>query len=171
MATTDPTPPEPLPPMLPPDQDPGLVAAGSTAAAALLGTTARTGIGAVGATGGAGPADALPPVAGAGAVVSPTSRYASTGTATWTAPDGSVHRYLRRRLIPQPEALATGGWDEVAPGDRLDTLAARTLGDPLAFWRLCDSAGVADPGAIETPGTRLRIPLPEGFAPPEANDG
>lgn len=171
MTSTDPTPSEPLPPMLPPDQDPGLVAAGSTAAAALLGTPARTGIHAPGAAGGAGPADALPPVAGAAAVVSPTSRYASTGIATWTAPDGSVHRYVGRRLIPQPEALATGGWDEVGPGDRVDTLAARTLGDPLAFWRLCDAAGVADPAAIETAGTRLPIPLPEGMAPPEAADG
>lgn len=158
-------------PALPPDKDPALIASSSTAAAALLGSAALTGLAARGATSGGGPADALPPMAGAGAPVAPSSRYADTGVATWTAPDGTVHRFIGRRLVPQPEALATAGWERVHPGDRIDTLAARALGDPLSFWRLCDAAGVTDPAELEQSGRLARVPLPEGFGAAEADDG
>ncbi len=44
------------------------------------------------------------------------------------------------------------------PGDRLDTIAARTLGDPLLFWRLADASGAMNPDDLERPGTLLVVP-------------
>lgn len=46
---------------------------------------------------------------------------------------------------------------EVAPGDRLDLLAWRLLGDPHQYWRLAD-ANPGDLDALEEPGRELRIP-------------
>ena len=48
-------------------------------------------------------------------------------------------------------------------GDRLDNLAARYLGDPEQFWRLCDANGAMRPDELtQTSARRLRITLPEG---------
>jgi hypothetical protein len=58
----------------------------------------------------------------------------------------------------------------VQQADRLDNIAARYLGDPEQFWRLCDANGVLRPEAlIETIGNRIRITLPEGI-PAASND-
>ncbi|MNR68819.1 hypothetical protein D3C85_1936240 [compost metagenome] len=48
----------------------------------------------------------------------------------------------------------------VAPGDRLDRLAAAALGDPLQFWRLADGNDAPRPAALEQPGRSLRVTLP-----------
>jgi hypothetical protein len=51
----------------------------------------------------------------------------------------------------------------VTEGDRLDNIAAKYLGDPEQFWRVCDANGAMLPDElIETIGRRLRITLPEG---------
>ena len=47
----------------------------------------------------------------------------------------------------------------VAPGERLDILAARYLGDPTQFWRFCDAAGVLVPDELEEPGRILPITM------------
>ena len=48
-------------------------------------------------------------------------------------------------------------------GERVDHLAAKYLGDPGLFWRLCDANGVINPQDLESVGRRVRISLPEGI--------
>jgi nucleoid-associated protein YgaU len=92
----------------------------------------------------------------------PTSRYASIEIATVTI-DGEPLRYVRRRFVPQPERLAVLSEHTVVQGDRLDPIAARYLGDPELFWRICDANRAMRPEELtETPGRRLAITLPEG---------
>jgi len=91
------------------------------------------------------------------------SRYHTTPTAQLDMPDGRAIVYLRRRLVPPPEAFATLREHVVVQGDRLDALAALHLGDPELFWCLCDAGGAIRPDELtETVGRRIRIPLPEG---------
>lgn len=93
----------------------------------------------------------------------PDSRYHGLDTAQWTAPDGVPITYVRRRFIAPPENFATVREHVVEMGDRLDNLAARYLGDPQQYWRICDGNGAVRPDElIETIGRRLRITLPEG---------
>lgn len=93
----------------------------------------------------------------------PDSRYHGLDTALWTPPEGEPIPYVRRRFIPPPEAFATLREHVVAEGDRPDNLAARYLGDPQQYWRLCDGNGVLHPQELTgPPGRRLRITLPEG---------
>lgn len=100
----------------------------------------------------------------------PNSRYAQTPVATLVTPDGRMISFLRRRFVPPPEHFALLREHTVVQGDRLDTLAAAHLGDPLLYWRLCDANNALRPEElIETVGRRLRITLPEGV--PGAADG
>jgi hypothetical protein len=93
----------------------------------------------------------------------PTSRYASIETATTTLPDGRVIAYKRRRFLPQGRAQLLLTEVPVGAADRLDLIAARTLGDPQAFWRICDANDAMNPSELESPiGRRLRVPVPEG---------
>jgi hypothetical protein len=94
-------------------------------------------------------------------VFDPTSRYAALEDAALIV-DGRIVRYKRRRFIPQPGGSTVLEY-QVAPGDRLDLLAARFFNDALQYWRLCDAAGVLDPEDLEQPGVtvqvRLEVPL------------
>jgi len=93
---------------------------------------------------------------------SPTSRYAQTATATWTAPDGTEVRYLKRRFVADAATMLLRQEVTVAPLDRPDVLAARALGDPLQWWRIADANTAVDPLALtDQPGTRLRVPVPQ----------
>lgn len=92
----------------------------------------------------------------------PTSRYHGLEIAKWTRPDGSEVPYLRRRFIPPPESYSLLQEHVVVQGERLDLLAARYLGDPEQFWRICDANGVLDPAELEVQGRILRITLPAG---------
>ena len=65
------------------------------------------------------------------------SRYATTETAEYTRADGSQLRYLRRRFIPRNSGTVLAE-HQVVEGDRPDSIAAKTLGDPEQFWRVCD---------------------------------
>jgi hypothetical protein len=96
----------------------------------------------------------------------PTSRYFAVEVAEYDPGDGRpVAPYLRRRFPPQPGDLAQVREHLVVDGDRLDLLAARYLGDPEQFWRICDANRALRPGELTgTPGRRLRITLPEGIA-------
>ena len=90
----------------------------------------------------------------------PTSRYYNVEIAEWTAGDGRVVRYVRRRLIPlEPQpALAE---HTVIAGDRLDNVTARYLGDPEQFWRVCDANRAERPDDLTArPGRVLIIPMP-----------
>jgi hypothetical protein len=97
----------------------------------------------------------------------PNSRYHAIPLARMTVPDGREIVYLRRRFIPPPEEFSTLQEHRVVQGDRLDTLAATYLGDPEAFWRLCDANGALRPEELlDVPGHRLRITLPAGIKGP-----
>ncbi|HEU4421777.1 MAG TPA: LysM domain-containing protein [Pilimelia sp.] len=101
-------------------------------------------------------------------MLEPTSRYAGLDVATTTVPDGAggqrAVRYLRRRFPPQPSTLPTLAEHPVSHGDRLDLIAARYLGDPTQFWRICDANLAIHPAEL-TAGDRigevLRVPVPQ----------
>ncbi len=90
----------------------------------------------------------------------PKSRYAPLATATHVFPDGREVRFVRRRFVPAPggEVLAE---HTVEGGDRLDRITARYLGDPEAFWRVCDANLVIHPPHLtDELGARIAITLP-----------
>jgi len=94
----------------------------------------------------------------------PTSRYAGVELATLVLANGEQHVYLRRRFVPQSSRFALLRLHLVAAGERLDRISAAELGDPEAFWRLCDANDAMRPDAlIEVVGRRLRVTLPEGI--------
>lgn len=89
------------------------------------------------------------------------SRYHGLERAVWRGERGRPVVYLRRRFVPSPERFSTLGVHPLSDGERLDHLAARRLGDPELFWRICDANGAMKPWELtETPGRTLRIPLP-----------
>lgn len=95
----------------------------------------------------------------------PNSRYFGVGTATLTLADDRTVVYLKRRFVPPPERFALLQEHVVVQGDRLDLLAARYVGDPEQFWRICDANRAMRPDElIEVVGRRLRITLPDGMA-------
>jgi hypothetical protein len=97
-------------------------------------------------------------------VFSPSSRYAAlpTATLTVTGGDGKAHEvtYVRRRLLPRLADLTVLSRHTVQPGERLDHLAARYLGDPAEFWRLCEATEALRPADLEEPGTALLVTMP-----------
>lgn len=110
----------------------------------------------------------LPPIPRPGSIEQslypPTSRYYGLPVQTLTQPDGTEIAYLARRFVPGPDRFATLREHVVVDGERIDNIAARYLGDPEQFWRLCDANGVLSPGEMtETPGRRIRVTLPEGI--------
>ena len=111
------------------------------------------------------PIQALLGLQGGDAPFPPSSRYHGVPTATLETPRGPVV-YLRRRFVPPPDRLAPLGAHTVREGDRLDLVAAAALGDPELFWRIADANGAMRPDALETPGRRLRITLPDGLPGP-----
>ena len=118
----------------------------------------------------ANPLEALLLVGAAASRFPPNSRYHGVATASHALPDGRQVAYLRRRFVPQPEALALLYTVRVKEGDRLDNLAATHLGDPELFWRICDASASVRPDELtEEVGRELRIGLPEGV--PGAGNG
>ena len=91
-----------------------------------------------------------------------TSRYYSIETATQTAPDGRLIAYKRRRFLPPGEDMPLLVEVSVTDGDRLDTITARTLGDPEQYWRICDANDAMNPLDLTArPGQTLRVPVPQ----------
>jgi hypothetical protein len=92
----------------------------------------------------------------------PSSRYANLPLARIDV-GGETIVYVRRRFLPQPEALSVIGAHTVVAQERLDHIAARYLGDPELFWRICDANRALRPAELtEAVGRRLAIALPEG---------
>jgi hypothetical protein len=89
-----------------------------------------------------------------------TSRYAGVETTTHTDADGREVVYVRRRFVPPRESLQKLAETRVQQSDRIDLVAARTLGDPEQFWRICDANGALDPYTLVVPGRRLIVPMP-----------
>lgn len=88
----------------------------------------------------------------------PTSRYFAIPEAVHAAPGGVLLVYKRRRLLPQPAPLPTDRSVVARAGERLDTIAARMLGDPRQFWRIADAGNAMNPFDLAEPGTRLVVP-------------
>jgi hypothetical protein len=99
----------------------------------------------------------------------PDSRYHGLDIVQWARPDGTLVSHVRRRFVPPPENFATLQEHRITDGDRVDSLAARYLGDPQQYWRLCDANGAIRPETLtDTLGGTVRITLPEGV--PGARD-
>lgn len=92
----------------------------------------------------------------------PESRYHGIPTTQITGADGTVHTYLQRRFAPQADAFFTLRLRRTLQGERLDQIAAVEIGNPEAFWMLCDANGSLWAEELETPGAAVRITLPEG---------
>ena len=93
----------------------------------------------------------------------PTSRYAGVHdtTLTVTEPDGSTRTipYKARRFV-EPDAAVPVRAFAPLQGERPDQLAARLLGDPQQFWRLCDANVVIHPDELgDPPGGRIAVPV------------
>ena len=87
-----------------------------------------------------------------------TSRYFSIPTAEHVMPDGTSVVYVKRRFLPQPSPEPRERGVAVGEGERLDTIAARLLGDPLQFWRIADANNAMNPFDLVEPGAVLAIP-------------
>lgn len=89
------------------------------------------------------------------------SRYYSLQTATHTTAAGRSVAYVRRRFLPAADSLPTLAEVTITDGDRLDLIAARTLGDPEQYWHICDANSAMNPIDLTAEaGQRLRIGLP-----------
>jgi hypothetical protein len=98
----------------------------------------------------------------------PTSRYFGIEKAELTLLDSAgeqrVVRFVRRRFVQRAAGSTTLVSHALVQGERLDHLAARYLGDPTQFWRICDANGVLRPEElVEEPDRRIDIPLPRGL--------
>lgn len=92
------------------------------------------------------------------------SRYAECEKAVMTEikPDGTerdIH-YVRRRFIAASEASTVMVEHSVKQGERLDNIAARYIGDPAQYWRICDANNVTDPLELEEIGRTIKITIP-----------
>lgn len=95
-----------------------------------------------------------------------TSRYYALNTSTFniTDSDGTTRtvRYVQRRIIPPAGNALTVIEHTVTAGDRIDNITARYLGDPTAFWMLCDANNVMRPNDLtDNPGRIIKIVLPQ----------
>lgn len=90
----------------------------------------------------------------------PTSRYAKIEVGSVTE-GGNVIVYVKRRFLPQGDAMPMLQQVGVVGGDRIDNITARVLGDPEQFWRVCDANNAMYPPDLTfRPGSILRIPIP-----------
>jgi hypothetical protein len=103
-----------------------------------------------------------------GSSFAPNSRYSGASTANFTTVDGRTVVYLRRRFVPDASEFSVLQEHSVVQGDRLDNVAAKYLGDPEQFWRLCDANGAIRPDELtETIANKIRITLPQGIPGPK----
>lgn len=69
-------------------------------------------------------------------------------------------RYVKRRFIPPAEEMTFLLEHTVTEGDRIDVIAARYIGDPTQFWRICDANGAMRPEELtEKIGQRIKIAM------------
>ena len=91
----------------------------------------------------------------------PGSRYYALPIRQQEDAEGHSMSYVSRRFLPQGETLPVLLNIKTQYGDRLDQLAARTLGNPLQFWRICDANNAMLPSDLTHPvGQTLIVPRP-----------
>ena len=88
------------------------------------------------------------------------SRYSTTETAVYETEEGTRVLYLRRRFLPQAmDVPSARDFETLDRRERLDTIAVATIGDPQAYWRVCDANGALNPfELLDETGGRLRVP-------------
>ena len=92
-----------------------------------------------------------------------TSRYSGIAIGSLTRADGEQIPYVTRRFLPLSDRFALLHVHVVTAGERMDIIAASELGDPEAYWRICDANDAMRPDDLATVGRTLRITLPEGI--------
>jgi hypothetical protein len=100
-------------------------------------------------------------------MLDPSSRYQalSTSPLAYRAADGRTIPYLPRRQLPPSAPVGMPAQVQVGRAERLDQVAARTLGDSEQFWRLCDANDAMNPfDLIDEADRRLRLPSPYASA-------
>lgn len=99
--------------------------------------------------------------AGKKSVSSGQGRYSNVGTAIWSPQSGEPVHYFLRRFLPDPESMQVLTEVVVQEGQRLDQIAAATLGSSLQWWRVADANCAMAPYALtRRPGVRLTVPVP-----------
>lgn len=96
-------------------------------------------------------------------MIDPTSRYALLAQTPLKRTDalGREIRYVPRRFLAPIEDFDLLAEVTVQGADRLDLIAARTLGSADAWWRIADANETLDPASLlARPATRLRVPVP-----------
>ena len=89
------------------------------------------------------------------------SRYYGLATETYVTPAGATIAYVERRFLPDASDFQVIQYHSVVQDERLDNIAAKFLGDPTLFWRLCDANNAMRPGELEVLGRTLRITMPQ----------
>jgi hypothetical protein len=100
-------------------------------------------------------------------MLKPGSRYQALSVKpnAYTDANGRTILYLPRRFLPASASTSMPAQVLATSMERLDQLAARTLGDPEQFWRLCDANDAMNPfDLIHDSDGRLRLPAPYGSA-------
>ncbi len=91
-----------------------------------------------------------------------TSRYYSLETEIYETADGRIIKYKKQRFLPQGKNLSLLVNVTVNEGNRLDLIAAQTIGDSEQFWRICDANNAMNPFDLTTEvGKTLRVPIPQ----------
>jgi hypothetical protein len=75
------------------------------------------------------------------------SRYQNQPTYSVKLPDGTEATVV---TIPLPKVAPLIGFHKRRLGDRLDLLANHYVGDPTAFWRVCNANNAVMPDALTT---------------------
>lgn len=92
-----------------------------------------------------------------------SSRYHGLKVRQYLDDAGNVRSYVARRLIPPQAAHVTLLQHTVVEGDRIDNIAFHYLGNPLAYWQICDANAVLRPSELtERVNRQLRITTPAG---------
>lgn len=96
------------------------------------------------------------------------SRYDGAEVASALVPDAAGAQrdvpYLLARVPKDPATVLPLAWHRVLEDDRIDLIADRYLGDPQAWWRICDANAATDPAALAGPanaGAVIVIGVPE----------
>ncbi len=94
------------------------------------------------------------------------SRYYEIANAVHVAPDGREVTYKKRRFLPRGENMPLLTEVTLCAGDRLDLIAARTLGQAEHSWRLADANNAMNPrDLLDEPGQVLRVAVPQVTEP------
>ena len=95
-------------------------------------------------------------------MIYPKSRYTSLTSSDYTSKDGRIIHYLPRRFVPDGTTMPLLVEVMVVQGDRVDLIAARTLGDPEQSWRICDASNTLNPVDLtDESGRALRVAVPQ----------